>query len=85
MSAVDWLYTSFIHVSSLGDGFREAPDADLIQPKVDEYSEIIKYKLFDLNITEADIHIMEDSSITRLQVFYTAHVCTSYHWQSHSS
>ena len=57
-----------MHVSSLGDGCREAPDAELIQPKVDEYAEIIKYKLFDLNITEADIHVMEDSTITRLQV-----------------
>ena len=68
LSAIDWLYTSFMHISSLGDGFREAPGAELIEPKVDEFSEIIKYKLFDLNITEADIHIMEDSTITRLQV-----------------
>lgn len=57
-----------MHISSLGDGFREAPGAELIEPKVDEFSELIKYKLFDLNITEADIHIMEDSTITRLQV-----------------
>lgn len=57
-----------MHISSLGDGFREAPNAELIEPKVEKYAELIKYKMFDLNITEADIHIMEDSSITRLQV-----------------
>ena len=75
LSALDWFYTSFIHVSSLGDGFREAPDAELIEPKVDEFSELIKYKLFDLNISEADIHIMEDSIITRLQVGSQLYAC----------
>ncbi len=44
----------------------------MIEPKVDEYSEVIKYKLFDLHITEADIHITEDAAITRLQVSHYA-------------
>ena len=65
---MDWFYTSFIHISSLGDGFVPAPGADLIEPEIDKQAELIKYKLFDLNIVEADIHIMEDSTITRLQV-----------------
>lgn len=68
LSAVDWLYTCFIHISSLGDGFVPAPGADLIEPEVDKQAELIKYKLFDLNIMEADIHVMEDSTVTRLQV-----------------
>lgn len=68
LTALDWFYTSFIHISSLGDGFVPAPGADLIEPEVDKQAELIKYKLFDLNIVEADIHIMEDSTITRLQV-----------------
>ena len=65
--AVDWLYTTLIHTLSVGDGLLEAPGALLIQPKVEPVSEDIKYRLFNLDIAEADLHICEEGSIMRLQ------------------
>ena len=68
LQAADWFYTAFIHIASYGDGFIEAPDAELIEPKVEPLSEKIKYLLFNLNILEADVHLLEGDSITRIQV-----------------
>lgn len=44
-----------------------APDGETICPKVDPISEDIKYRLFNLEIAEADLHISEDKSISRVQ------------------
>lgn len=65
--AVDWLYTTVIHTLCLGDGFQVAPDGELIRPKVEPVAEEIKYRLFKLDIAEADLHICEAGNITRLQ------------------
>lgn len=65
--AVDWLYTTLVHTVSLGDGLQVAPDGELIQPMVEPISEEIKYRLFNLDIAEADLHICEEGSITRVQ------------------
>lgn len=68
LQAADWAYTAFTHAVSHGDGFNEAPGALYIEPKVEPLSELIKYRLFDLNIEEADVHFLEGSNITRVQV-----------------
>ena len=68
---VNWLQTTYGHVASYGDSFIESPNAKLIEPDVDPFSEIIKYRLFDLTILEADLHLLEGSTVTRIQV------CTS--------
>ena len=65
--ALDWLYTTVIHTLSIGDGFQVAPDGELICPQAEPISEDIKYRLFNLDIAEADLHICEGDSITRLQ------------------
>lgn len=64
---MDWLYTTVIHTLSIGDGLQVAPDGELICPRVEPISEDIKYRLFNLDIAEADLHICEGDSITRLQ------------------
>lgn len=68
LQVVNWFQTAFGHVASYGDSFIESPNAKLIEPDVDPFSEIIKYKLFDLTILEADLHILEGSTVTRIQV-----------------
>ena len=73
---LDWFQLVFIHTVSHGDGFREAPGAELIQPMVDPISEEIKYRLFDLSILEADVSITEGSTLTRLQVRVAWSVCS---------
>ena len=72
LQVVDWFHTAFIHTASHGDGFVEAPNVELIEPKVEPLSEEIKYRLFDLNILEADIHLVEGDAITRIQVSLTS-------------
>ena len=72
LQAVDWFHTAFIHTASHGDGFVEAPNVELIEPKVEPLSEAIKYRLFDLSILEADIHLLEGDTITRIQVSLTS-------------
>ena len=72
LQVVDWFHTAFIHTASHGDGFVEAPNVELIEPKVEPLSEEIKYRLFDLSILEADIHLLEGDAITRIQVSLTS-------------
>ena len=52
---------------SFGDGFEVAPDGEVICPRVEPISEEIKYRLFDLDIAEADVYISEAGDLTRLQ------------------
>ena len=65
--ALDWFFTTFIHISSQGDELQVAPNGELIQPKAEPVSEDIKYSLFSLDIAEADVHICEGDGIVRLQ------------------
>ncbi len=65
---MDWLYTGFTHTVSHGDGFVPAPGAHLIEPKVERFSENIKYILFDMTIAEGDLHLLEGNTLTRIQV-----------------
>lgn len=44
-----------------------APDGDLIHPRAEPISEEIKYRLFNLEIAEADVHVCEGGNMTRLQ------------------
>lgn len=65
--AGDWFYTTFVHTISLGDGLVVAPDGEMICPRVEPISEEIKYRLFDLEIAEADVYIYDVGNLTRLQ------------------
>lgn len=68
MIALDWFYTTFTHTLSLGDTFQISPEGEMIIPTVEPASEDIKYRLFNLDIAGADVHLCEaDGSITRLQ------------------
>ena len=68
MIALDWFYSTIIHTLSFGDAFQMAPDGELICPNAEPISEDIKYRLFNLDISGADVHLCEcDGSITRLQ------------------
>ncbi len=65
--ALDWLYTMFIHTYSVGDALQVSPNGEVNCPKTEPISEEIKYRLFQLDIAEADLHICEAETITRLQ------------------
>ena len=67
LQAGDWFLTTVIHVFAIGDSLAVAPDGELICPRVEPVSEEIKYRLFQLDVSEADVHICQGSSITRLQ------------------
>ncbi len=68
MIALEWFYTTIIHTLSLGDALQVAPDGEVICPKAEPISEDVKYRLFNLDVAGADLHLCEsDGSITRLQ------------------
>ena len=84
LSALDWFFTGFIHTASYGDGFREAPDAELIIPLIEPISEEIKYKLLDVVIEEGDITLMDRDILTRIQVCPHTHTHTHTHAHTHT-
>ncbi len=53
---------------SHGDEFVPAPGALVIEPKVERFSEDIKYFMFDITLAEGDLHLLEGNTVTRLQV-----------------
>lgn len=68
MEVANWLQATLQQVLSVGDTLVDAPNGQLIRPKVEPISEDIKYRLFDLSIAEGDLHITEGDRIMRLQV-----------------
>ena len=68
LQVLDWFHTAILHTLTHGDGFQEAPNPLLIEPKVEPWSEDIKYRLFDLSISDVDLSLLEDGAITRIQV-----------------
>lgn len=56
-----------MHTLSLGDAFEVSPNGEAICPRAEPISEEIKYRLFDLEIAEADVHVYEVGSMARLQ------------------
>ncbi len=75
-TALDWFLTVFTHTASFGDSCREAPDGELIQPKIEPISEEIKYKMFHFMIDEGDLNIVDGDTLTRIQVYKTfVHMC----------
>lgn len=93
LHAMDWFLTAFVHIFAVGDGLAVAPDGELISPCVEPISEEIKYRLFQLDISEADIHVCDADSITHLQSSgFDLEMCTLHKseetlglsWQLHS-
>ena len=66
---IDWLQTAVSHALSFGDGIVEAPGAILIEPQAEPLSELLKYKMFVLHISEVNFILREENSAFRLQVF----------------
>lgn len=66
--AAGWLLATVQQTVGVGDSTVEAPNGQPIQPLIDPLSEDIKYFLFDLSISEADVHLMEGEGLLRLQV-----------------
>ncbi len=58
----------FTHTASFGDGCREAPGGEIIQPKIEPISEKIKYKMFHFMVDEGDLTIADGDALTRIQV-----------------
>ncbi len=67
MVAGDWLLTTVTHVFGIGDSLAVAPDGESICPRVEPIAEEVKYRLFQLDVCEADVHVCEARTITRLQ------------------
>ena len=84
LAALDWFFTGFLHTASYGDGFREAPDAELILPKIEPIAEEIKYKLLDVVIEEGDITLMDRDILTRIQVCPYTHTRMHSHARIHT-
>ena len=93
MRALDWLFTAYVSVAAAGDALAVAPDGEVIAPRVEPISEEIKYRLFQLDICEVDVHVCEGESITRLQCAgFDLDMCTLHEsektlglsWQLHS-
>ena len=64
----DWFLTALGSILCYGDDVLKAPDPILIEPRVEPLSEMIKYKLFALAITQADVCVSDGTTLTRLQV-----------------
>ena len=60
--------TAVSSIISHGDAVLLAPDPILIEPRVEPLSEVIKYKLFALTVSQADVCISDGGTLTRLQV-----------------
>lgn len=73
VEVANWLQGTLQQVLSVGDTLIDAPNGELIRPKVEPISEDIKYRLFDLTIAEGDLHLLEGERIMRLQVLYIFH------------
>lgn len=73
VEVANWLQATLHQVLSVGDTLIDAPNGELIRPKVEPISEDIKYRLFDLTIAEGDLHLLEGERIMRLQVLYIFH------------